>query len=131
VKSEEGGARLTPENTQSLDHGNGAAVCGIFRDNHQKGVYACGMRTSLFRSEAKFDSCPAGQVFQPVADENIGTETDLGHRLVEAKSFACAAERTWAMSLRGSPAPTDLRYCINSASLIFRRRIADFRNRYL
>ena len=114
--------RLTPEQFKVLRHkGTEQAFCGPFYDHKKEGVYACaGCDLPLFSSSAKFDSGTGWPSFlHPVAADNIKQREDIGIGMFRTEVLCARCEGHLGHVFDDGPGPKGLRFCLNSAALVF------------
>ena len=119
---------LTPEQYRICrQKGTERPFTGEYSQVFREGIYHCrGCGESLFESDTKFDAgCGWPSFFAPINPSAIQEEFDESHgmRRTEVMCRKCGCHLGHVFS--DGPAPTGLRYCINSASINLSEKVGD------
>ena len=111
---------LSPEEYAVLrQKGTERAFTGRYWQTKEPGVYVCaGCGNELFNADTKYESGSGWPSFyQALTPDAVETETDRSHGMVRTEAHCARCGSHLGHVFEDGPAPTGLRFCMNSVSL--------------
>ena len=117
--------KLRPEEFKILrEKGTEFPFSGKYTDQYEKGTYLCkGCATPLFKSESKFDSHCGWPSYDSAIEGSLELIYDNSAGMIRTEIVCSNCGGHQGHVFNDGPTNTGLRYCVNSASIDFKKKL--------
>ena len=115
--------KLNPEEFKILrEKGTELPFTGKFNDHFNEGTYVCkGCDTPLYKSESKFDSHCGWPSYDSAIEGSLELIPDSSAGMLRTEIICSNCGGHQGHVFNDGPTDTGLRYCVNSASIDFKK----------
>ena len=116
--------KLNPEEFKILrEKGTELPFTGKFNDHFNEGTYVCkGCATPLYKSESKFDSHCGWPSYDSAIEGSLELIPDSSAGMLRTEIICSNCGGHQGHVFNDGPTHTGLRYCVNSASIDFKKK---------
>ncbi len=116
--------KLNPDEFKILrEKGTELPFTGKFNDHFKEGTYVCkGCATPLYKSESKFDSHCGWPSYDSAIEGSLELIADSSAGMLRTEIICSNCGGHQGHVFNDGPTHTGLRYCVNSASIDFKKK---------
>ena len=116
--------KLNPDEFKILrEKGTELPFTGKFNDHFKEGTYVCkGCATPLYKSESKFDSHCGWPSYDSAIEGSLELIPDSSAGMLRTEIICSNCGGHQGHVFNDGPTQTGLRYCVNSASIDFKKK---------
>ena len=116
--------KLNPDEFKILrEKGTELPFTGKFNDHFNEGTYVCkGCATPLYKSESKFDSHCGWPSYDSAIEGSLELIADSSAGMLRTEIICSNCGGHQGHVFNDGPTHTGLRYCVNSASIDFKKK---------
>ena len=117
--------KLSPQEFKILrEKGTEFPFTGKYNDHYEEGIYLCkGCATPLYKSESKFDSHCGWPSYDSAIEGSLELISDSSAGMLRTEILCSNCGGHQGHVFNDGTTQTGLRYCVNSASIDFKKKL--------